>query len=58
MRKIMYNWLDDILLLGGYVCIVYGLSLWNAAAAWIVGGLLLVSLAMLIGKAKAQNVDS
>lgn len=44
--------LDDLTALAGCVCILYGLSLWNAVLTWIVAGLMLVGLAVIIGKVR------
>lgn len=43
------KYLDDVLLLAGCGCVLYGLSLWSAAITWIVGGLMLIGLAVLVG---------
>lgn len=51
----MIRYLDDILLLAGCGCVLYGLSLWSLPAAWITGGIMLIALAVIIGKAKAKN---
>ena len=56
MLKILVKFLDDILLLAGGGCILYGLSLWNPVVTWIAGGMMLIGLGILIGKAKAKNV--
>jgi len=52
MRRFLLKWLEDILLLAGCGCILYGLSLWNAIVTWIAAGLMLIGLAILFGKAK------
>jgi hypothetical protein len=46
--------LDDVLYLLGCGCVVYGISLWNIAAAWIAAGIALISLGVMYGKAKAN----
>ncbi len=46
---------DDVLLLAGCGCILYGLSMWNVIITWIVAGSMLIGLAILVGKAKAKN---
>ena len=56
MKRLIWLLLDDVLLLAGGVCILYGLSLWSASATWIIGGLMLIGLAYLIGKVRAKNV--
>jgi len=48
------RYLDDVLLFLGCLCVLYGLSLWSAIATWITGGLMLIGLAILVGKAKAN----
>jgi hypothetical protein len=53
----LLRYLDDILLLAGCGCILYGLSLWNIVITWIVAGLMLVGFGVLIGKVKADHVD-
>jgi hypothetical protein len=49
MKRFLSNYLEDILLLGGCACILYGLSLWNPIITWIVAGLMLIGFAVLIG---------
>ena len=51
------QYLDDILLLAGCGCVLYGLSLWSEIITWIAGGLMLIGLAILIEKAKANAVE-
>lgn len=53
--KLIASLLDDILLLAGCVCILYGLSLWNAVITWIAGGLMLIGLAVLVGRMRKRN---
>lgn len=53
--KVLISLADDLLLLAGCGCILYGLSLWNIVITWIAGGLMLIGLAVMIGKAKAKN---
>jgi len=48
--------LDDLLLLAGCGCILYGLSMWSVVITWIVAGLMLIGLAILVGFRKAKNV--
>jgi hypothetical protein len=57
MRRLFFAFLDDILLLAGCCCILYGLSLWSAVVTWIVAGLMFYGFAFLVVKVKAQNVD-
>lgn len=55
MKSLLLLWLDDLLLLAGCICILYGLSLWNTVITWIAGGLMLVGFGILTGKVKAKN---
>lgn len=55
MKRIVSQFLDDILLVAGCVCVLYGLSLWSAIITWIVLGLILIGLAVLVGMRKARN---
>jgi hypothetical protein len=55
MTKWLGRFSEDILLLAGCACVLYGLSLWNAVITWIVAGLMLIGFGLLIGKAKAKN---
>ncbi|GAP11753.1 hypothetical protein BECAL_02946 [Bellilinea caldifistulae] len=48
---------DDLLLLAGCICILYGLSLWSVIVTWIVGGLMLIGWSLLIGKVMAKYAD-
>jgi len=50
------KFLDDILMLAGCACIIYGLSLWNLVVTWIVAGMILIGLAYLVGKARVNHV--
>jgi cytosine/uracil/thiamine/allantoin permease len=49
------EFLDDLLLLAGCICILYGLSLWSVILTWIVGGLMLIGWSLLIGKVSADR---
>lgn len=53
--KQLLRFLDDILLVAGCICVLYGFSLINTAATWIVAGGMLIGLAYLVGKAKSGN---
>jgi len=53
MKKLLLNYLDDLLLLAGCACILYGLAQWNAVITWIIGGGMLVGMGVMIGKVKA-----
>lgn len=55
MKRIVSQFLDDILLVAGCACVLYGLSLWSAIITWIVLGLILIGLAVLVGMRKARN---
>ena len=55
--KVFIELFDDILLLAGCGCVLYGLSLWNVMITWIVGGLMLIGLAYLVGRAKVRNAS-
>jgi hypothetical protein len=56
MKKFLLNYLDDILLLAGCGCILYGLALWSVIITWIVAGLMLIGLSVLVGKAVSSHV--
>ncbi len=53
--KLLLRFLDDLLLVAGCACILYGLSLLSAIAMWITAGAMLIVFGVLIGKAKAKN---
>jgi len=55
MKRLLLNSLDDVLLLAGCGCVLYGLSLWNVIITWIAGGLILIGLAFLVGKVRGRN---
>lgn len=57
MKRFLANYLEDILLIAGCLCVLYGLSLLNAAVTWIVAGLMLAGFGVLVGKAKANATD-
>jgi len=44
------KYLDDLLVLGGCFCILYGLSLWSVIVTWLVAGAMLIVLGVLYGK--------
>lgn len=52
MKRLLRKYADDLLLLAGCACILYGLSMLSAIITWIVAGLMLIGLAALIGKVK------
>ncbi len=41
---------DDLLLLIGCACIVTGVAIWSKPAALVVSGVLLIGLAVIVGK--------
>lgn len=49
--RIFVDLFDDLLLLAGCVCILYGLSMWNIVVTWIVAGVMLIGMAVIVGKA-------
>ena len=53
--KIFIRFFDDVLLLAGCGCVLYGLSMWNIVVTWIAGGLMLIGLAFLVGKVRGRN---
>ena len=55
LSKFLEKHLDECLLLSGCGAIVYGLSLWNPTAAWVMAGLLLIGLAFLIGSVRSNE---
>jgi hypothetical protein len=52
MKKFLREYLDDLLLLAGCACILYGLSTWNSVLTWIVAGAMLIIFGVLVGKAR------
>jgi len=50
----MKKYLDDLLLLGGCVCILVGLVQWSVIATWITGGVMLIGFGVLIGRVKGK----
>ncbi len=54
--KLLLRFLDDLLLVAGCACILYGLSLLSAIATWIVAGAMLIVFSVLIAKEKAKHV--
>lgn len=58
MRQFFRNFMDDVLVLAGCGCILYGLSLLSVVAMWIVAGVMLIVGGLLIGKVKANNDHS
>lgn len=54
MKRLLYLYLEDLLLLAGCGCVLYGLSLWSAVITWVVAGAMLIGLAVMIGMEKAK----
>ena len=54
MKKILSNYLDDLLLILGCGCILYGLAQWNAVITWIVAGLMMIVWGVTIGILKRE----
>jgi len=54
--KLFLRFFDDLLLLAGCACILYGLSLLSAIATWITAGVMLIVFGVLIAKEKAKHV--
>ena len=52
--KLLFRFLDDILLMAGCGCILYGLSLWDVIATWITAGVMLISFGMIVAMTKAK----
>ena len=53
--KRFVRYVDDILLIAGCACILVGLAQWSIPMTWMVGGGMLVSFGVLVGKVKAKN---
>ena len=53
--KFLNRYADDVLLLAGCVCILYGIAQWNIPVTWISGGVMLIGWGVLIGKVKAKR---
>lgn len=58
IMKIFIQLFDDLLLLVGGTCIIYGLALISIPAAWVFAGVFLIAFGVLIGKVKAKNVNN
>jgi len=52
MLKFLRSYLDDLLLVAGCSCILYGLSLLNAVIAWIAAGVMLIAFGVLVGRTR------
>lgn len=55
LMKSLRNNLDDLLLMAGCGCVLYGLSMWNAVITWVVGGLMLGGWAFMLGKVESNE---
>jgi hypothetical protein len=58
IRAFLVKVIDDILMVAGCGCILYGLSLWNVAVMWVCAGIMLIGWGVLIGKMKAKVSDA
>jgi hypothetical protein len=54
MRKFLERWDEELLLLAGCGCILYGLSIWSPVITWIIAGIMLGCFAVLIGKMRVK----
>jgi len=52
VKKFLRDYLDDLLLLAGCGCILYGLSIWSYEITWIVGGVMLITFGVMVVKAR------
>lgn len=55
IKKLLIKYLDDLLVLVGGMIVLYGLAQINPIITWLVGGLMLIGLGLLVGKAKAKG---
>lgn len=55
MRKRLIRYTDDMLLVTGCLCILYGLSIWSEIATWLAAGGMLIGFGVMVGKAKANH---
>ncbi len=58
MKRFFRNYLDDVLLLAGCGCILYGLSMWSVILTWIWGGVTLIFLGVLVAWRKAKHATN
>lgn len=49
--------LDDVFLIAGCVCIVFGVGMVSIPAALIVAGIALIGFGFLVGKKMANGID-
>ncbi len=54
MKYFLRNYFEDLLAAIGCVCILVGLCQISLVLTWIVGGVMLITFALMIGKAKAN----
>ena len=52
MKKFLREYLDDLLLLAGCGCILYGLSIWSSVLTWIGAGAMLIIFGVMVGKVR------
>jgi len=57
MKRFLGRYGDDLLLILGCVCILYGLSMWSIPITWITGGLMLAGFGVVVGKVKANAAE-
>lgn len=57
MRRLLGRYGDDLLLILGCLCILYGVTMVSIVATWILGGLMLIGFGVMIGKAKANAAE-
>lgn len=55
MKNFFSRYFDDLLLVAGCACILYGLSQWNAIVTWIVAGIMLIVFGVMVAKDMAKN---
>lgn len=53
--KRLVKYLDDILLIAGCFCILFGIAQWSIPITWMIGGGMLIGFAVLAGKVGAKN---
>lgn len=53
MRR-MSRFIDDILVVAGCGCVLYGMAQFSPILAWIVGGIMLIGAGLAIGKAMSK----
>jgi hypothetical protein len=53
MKRILSNYLTELLLLAGCVCILVSLAQWSLMITWLAGGWMLIGWAFLVGKGRS-----